>query len=24
VPHVTGQPFYYLQYRVSIGLSFGG
>ena len=23
VPHVTGQPFYYLQYRVSIGLSWG-
>jgi hypothetical protein len=24
VPHVTGQPFYYLQYRVSLGLSWGG
>ena len=24
VPHVTGQPFYYLQYRVSVALSFGG
>ena len=23
VPHVTGQPFYYLQYRVSVGLSWG-
>jgi hypothetical protein len=24
VPHATGQPFYYLQYRISFGLSFGG
>ena len=24
IPHVTGQPFYYLQYRVSVGLSWGG
>ena len=23
VPHVTGQPFYYLQYRVSVGFSWG-
>ena len=24
VPHLTGEPFYYMQYRISIGFQFGG
>lgn len=24
VPHLSGQPFYYLQYRLTVALAFGG